>query len=282
MLPIFVGLVAELTEEDLPFAELAAVAAALDKQVTRDFGPIWGVSATVSAFHQLEDVPEDYLKLYIREAIGSQGAFGVHRDDHGQVFALVEFRSDWPLWASHELLEMLADPSLNRMVAGDSPKTGQGRVEFLVEVCDPCQSPEHAYPVNEIHLSDFVTPQYFDPVFNAGNRYSFNGSIGKPHEVLPGGYLSWRTPDDHFWQADFQSGVLTFTDGGLFPKTAGAALRSFVDSRTKTDRTQPRMGSESVAYVLARARRRRSERARAFCQHVEALDALQAGTDENS
>ncbi|MDJ0346198.1 hypothetical protein QMK19_16000 [Streptomyces sp. H10-C2] len=32
---------------------------------------------------------------------------------------------------------MLGDPWGNRLVAGQSPKPGQGAVEFLVEVADP-------------------------------------------------------------------------------------------------------------------------------------------------
>ena len=37
----------------------------------------------------------------------------------------------WSLTASHECLEMLADPFGNRLIAGDSPKPDQGRVQIL-------------------------------------------------------------------------------------------------------------------------------------------------------
>jgi len=60
-----------------------------------------------------------------------KGAAGVHLDRNGQPFALVEYGQGWwSLTASHETLEMLADPWGNRLIAGNSPKPDQGRVEF--------------------------------------------------------------------------------------------------------------------------------------------------------
>jgi hypothetical protein len=52
---------------------------------------------------------------------------------------------------------MLVDLSGNRTVAGESPVAGQGRVEFLVEACDPSQDDQFAYTVNDVLVSDFYT-----------------------------------------------------------------------------------------------------------------------------
>ena len=41
---------------------------------------------------------------------------------------------------SHEVLEMAVDPQGTLTWAENSLKSGQGRVEYLVEVCDPCQA----------------------------------------------------------------------------------------------------------------------------------------------
>ena len=65
------------------------VAAALQKQATRDLGPIWEVSATVDAFEKLEDVPLDYWPMIVKDDIGMDGASGVHLDKNGQPFALI-------------------------------------------------------------------------------------------------------------------------------------------------------------------------------------------------
>jgi hypothetical protein len=59
------------------FADVSSVAAALQKQATRDFGPLWQVNATVSAFDALESVPVDYWPVIIRDDIDQPGAPGI-------------------------------------------------------------------------------------------------------------------------------------------------------------------------------------------------------------
>jgi hypothetical protein len=214
-------------------------AAALQKQAIRDFGPIWNVSATVDAFGKLKDVPLGYWPVIIQDDIHQSGAAGIHLDQGGQPYALVEYSPDWVLTASHEVLEMLADPFGNRLVAGQSPKPKQGRVEFLVEVCDPSEAAEFGYTVNGLLVSDFYTPKYFDPLANSGTRYSYTGAIKKPRQVLKGGYLSWHEPkSDHWFQATWFSGSkVSFVDLGKF--TGKMGLRAWIDSHTPTVITSP-------------------------------------------
>src|SRR5262249_42939044 len=142
----------------------------------------------------------------------------------------------WSLTASHEALEMLVDPFGNRLMAGDSPKPDQGRVEFLVEVCDPSEAAEYAYTVNGILVADFYTPKYFDPVFAPGIRYSFTGAITEPRQVLPGGYLSWHDlASDHWWQEIwFDGSQPTFRDIGRLEIKAGS-LRAQIDRITTAE-----------------------------------------------
>src|SRR5262249_27155959 len=49
------------------FSDLTRTSAALQKQVTRDFGPVWGVRATVDAFETLEDIPLGYWPIIVRD-----------------------------------------------------------------------------------------------------------------------------------------------------------------------------------------------------------------------
>lgn len=177
-------------------SELAAVSAAIQKQITRDFGPIWNVQATIDAFDSIEHIPTGYWPVVVVEEVQGTGA---HLDRDGKPLALVEAGPTWSLSASHEVLEMLADPFASRLVPGPSPERSQGRVEFLVEVCDPCQDVAHAYTCNDILVSDFFTPQYFDPVSAPAVRYSFGGALHAPREVLRGGCLSWRLPTTRDW-----------------------------------------------------------------------------------
>jgi hypothetical protein len=194
MLPIHLALVSTVSEVSID--ELSVVSAALQKQIVRDFTPIWQIEGTIDVFTTIESVPLGYWPIFVVDTV-DQG--GQHRDRNQQPFALVAAGTSWSLAASHETLEMLVDPFGNRLVAGNSPMAGQGRVEFLVEICDPCQDDDFAYNVNGVLVSDFYTPNYFDPVAASGVRYSFNGAIKEPREVLSGGYLTWREPITGDW-----------------------------------------------------------------------------------
>lgn len=212
--------------------DLNIVAAAMQKQVVRDFGPIWSVQATVDAFEALEDLPLGYWSIVIRDDIGFDAA-GIHLDNDGQPFALVSSSSNRDIWAlttSHEVLEMLADPFGNRLVAGDSPKPGQGRVTFLVEVCDPSEAAQFGYSVNSILVSDFYTPSYFDPVVNGATRYSFTNAIQRPRQVLRGGYLSWEDPTTGEWWQEtwFEGSKSRFVSLGKLSSSNGS-MRSQID-----------------------------------------------------
>jgi len=213
-------------------------AAALQKQVTRDYTPIWNVKATVSAYAALDDVPNGYWPVIVRDDIHTAGAAGVHQDKNGQPYALVEASDSWSLTASHETLEMLTDPFGNRLVSGRSPKRGQGRVEFLVEVGDPCEDAAFAYTANGITVTDFITPAFFDPVHSPSTQYSFTGAVKKPRQVLKGGYLSWHDPiSDHWWQEIWFDARPKFRDLGILGRLKGS-LRATIDAMTPVPQLQ--------------------------------------------
>ena len=235
MLVHHVALVSE--ESTISMSELMSVAAALEKQAVRDFEPIWKIPATVTAFSSLDELPLDYWPIIIKDDIGDPSAAGYHEDKNGEPFSLVQYSDGWTLTASHELLEMLADPFGRRTVAGPSPKQGQGRVKFLVEVCDPCEADEFAYTVNGIKVSDFYTPKYFDPV-TSGERYSFSGAVKEPRQVLKGGYLSWyHPPTKSWWQRTWFGGAKP-SDTKLALKITNGNVRAAVDRHTELMRAK--------------------------------------------
>src|SRR5690349_14433330 len=154
---------------------LMIVASAIQKQVTRDFGPIWGVRGTVDAFAELTDVPSDYYHVIVfndpdelvgrlEDTLGEQLAAeliatfdadqisGIHLNAWTrQPFALVQALDEsWPAVASHEVLEVLADPYGNRLLAAAHPLDPGERVRYLLEVCDPCQ--QISYTVNGVPM----------------------------------------------------------------------------------------------------------------------------------
>ncbi len=184
-----IALVSKTTE--IGPRQLERAAAALNTQLTRDFGPAWNVDAAITTPGR---VPTTAWPLIVTD---DAPAAGVHLDDHGRPTAVVDYANDWTTAASHELLEMCVDPYGNRLVTARAAKPGQGRVEYLVEVCDPCEAV--TYEIDGLAVSDFYTPRYFDPAPRAGARYSHTGAITRPRQVLRGGYLSWRVPSTGEW-----------------------------------------------------------------------------------
>src|SRR5580658_4344707 len=254
-LPHHVALVSDSTT--VTYSEVSSVAAALQKQATRDFSPLWKVDATVSAFASLEAVPVDYWPVIIRDDIDQPGAAGYHTDDQGQPFSLVEADDQWQLTASHETLEMLADPFGNRTVAGSPPPqapkplSALSRVVYLVEVCDPCEDAQFAYGVNGQQLSDFITPHYYDPNGATGTQYSFRGNIKGPHTVLENGYVSFGNPITSEWyQLIISNGRAQVRDLGKLSRN-GRSLRETIDDLVRSARKTEHYRSKKPLAVTA-------------------------------
>ncbi|MFH7598762.1 hypothetical protein WDV06_27250 [Streptomyces racemochromogenes] len=253
------ALVSETKTNQITPSQLTRVAAALQKQATRDFAPLWQVNATVDAFDRLEDVPVGYWPLIVVDQLS--GAAGYHTDENGQPFSLIEYSDSWSLTASHEMLEMLGDPFGNRVVSGKSPHPDQGQVEFLVEVSDPSESEEFGYTVNGMLVSDFFTPRFYDPVTVPGVRYSFGGHIAAPRTILRGGYISWRDPvSDEWWQQTwFEGKAPAFRQLGKL--SGGGSIREAIDAQTKTVSRLAASGPSSEPYLAARPLRARAHEA---------------------
>jgi hypothetical protein len=221
------------TSKKISAADLSLTAAALQKQATRDLGPIWGIRATVDAFPNLRSVPVGYWPIIVMDNIHSADAAGYHADNHHQPFSRVLADESWQLTCSHEMCEMLVDPFGNRMVTSNSIGKDKGRVQYLVEVCDPCEGAQFAYSVNGILMSDFYTPHFFDPIVNSAVRYSYTGGLKHPLEVAKDGYLSWYNPTEKKWyQATWFGTKMKISDitGSMDGK---GSLRNQVDRITK-------------------------------------------------
>jgi len=269
------ALVSESSTVDL--ARTTVIAAALNKQIARDVAPLWGIQATVQAYPKLGDVPLDYWPMLIRDNIGNH-APGVHLNDDGQPFALISANQNidvLSMTASHEAIEMLVDPTGDRLVAGSSPVPNQGRVMFIVEVCDPCQSARFAYTVNGLLVCDFYTPQYFNPVAAAGVQYSFTGAISKPRQVLQAGYLSWLEPiSNHWWQLGWFGRQPKAQDIGVMSANDGS-IRGQIDRKTRQatiKATAPaRKNAKAAGLALADLQQPMEARAAALQQRISKM-----------
>jgi hypothetical protein len=248
------------------FNDVAQVSAAIQKQLIRDFSPIWGIEATIDAFPTLDDVPVGYWPICIVDTFDKGGQ---HKTLNNQPFGLVAAGKSWSLAASHEALEMLVDPDGNRLVAGTSPADSQTRVEFLLEVCDPCQSARESYTVNGIMVSDFCTPDYFDPIGVTGARYSYSGKVTAPHQVLDGGYLSWRDPATGEWFQHNKMKAEVIRNLGPIQPAMLMSLRSMIDECSAPPHPLSDLKANSPA--IRRAQRVRAAATRAAAQQARPI-----------
>jgi hypothetical protein len=288
---------------DIPLKNVLQAAAAVQKQLTRDFAPLWGVHATVDAFEDLNSVPSDYHPVVLfgdaRELVGRlevaiggpdaaaliddferERLTGLHLNAFTrQPFALVEVTDTWSVTLSHEVLEMVADPYGNRLIAAAHPLDPQQRVRYLVEICDPCQAVW--YPANGVPMSDFYTPRFFDPVRVDQARYSYTGALEYPLQIIDGGYLTWIDPAD--------SGLYRLAAGDSRPelvaglselKQSTAPLRTVVDTNPRTPQlTQASLRPANSAAAAAGAHDAVMEAsAGAGLRMAEALVSLAEGT----
>jgi hypothetical protein len=198
----------------LSFAEAAAGAAAIQEQVITDFAPIWKISAIVVA---LQEPEFGYIPIYIRETIDYPELAGYHTvEKDGAPYAVVQYGPTWTLPASHECLEMIVDPTGERRVSGVLPGENPEMVQFVVEICDPCQSVRSGYHIGDRKwlVSDFCTPAYYDASPSPGAQYDFKRTIEAPKQVLQGGTLGWIASDGHAWQYQNNNGKLDKVDYG--------------------------------------------------------------------
>jgi hypothetical protein len=234
MTPFYVALTA-LTGQTRS-EELAAVASALQTQVTRDFAPEWGVNAVVAPV-SFEAIPAGYIPLIVQDTLEAEGANGFHRTRGDDTpYIIVPFGPNWPLAASHELLRMLADPSGSGRRPGPSRIPGQATVEYLLDVCAPCQDISAAYAIDGVPVADFCTPAFFGA---PGRRCSFTGAVRDPFEPGTDGVVTWLADDALLYQARTNHQGQLRVHGGFSPANRGRMLfRELVDMLTPGRLTQ--------------------------------------------
>jgi hypothetical protein len=236
MTVIQVGLTDRTREIDPRLVQEAA--AALNIQVMRDLAQYWDVKATVRYLPDPMVIPAELWPVYLVEELPEM-LWGAHLDNKKQPYALVETvpgSNDWTIEASHEIIEMLVDPSGNRrqtslaveITPDKKIRDKSGQFEYLVEACDPCQGSRYAYGIQGIAVSDFITPHFYDRELTSGTRYSFGRHISAPRQVLPGGYISFVDPQIEQWQQ------ILYPDTGPELKRLGAVDGASV--RTLTDK----------------------------------------------
>jgi len=176
-------------------SEVRLVVNALQQQVSQDFLPAWGIGAELTLIPTGAAPPTGTWWLTILDDSDQAGALGYHdlTPDGmplGKVFAATDLKygNSWSVTASHELLEMLADPNINLTVFVQNANTS-GTL-FAYEVCDPCETDNLGYKINNVLVSDFVYPSWFEDFRAPGStQFDHTNHIQSPLHLLPGGYI---------------------------------------------------------------------------------------------
>jgi len=176
-------------------SDVKAAIAPLQTQVTRDFAPVWGVDADVAFFPKGTQPPAKTWQIGMFDNSDQAGALGYHdlTPDGlplGKVFAKTdqEYKSQWTVTASHELLEMLGDPDINLYGLWQD---GWVITFYAYEVCDACEADKYGYKINGVLVSDFVYPSWFEGFRKKGStQFDFGNQIQEPFQLLEGGYAA--------------------------------------------------------------------------------------------
>ena len=228
MIPSYVALTT-LTDH-VRAEQLAAVAAALQTQIARDFAPEWHAGAVVAAA-SFESIPAGYVPLIIQDTLEAEGTNGFHRTRGDDTpYIVVPHGPNWSLAASHELLRMLADPTGSARRPGPSHMPAQGTVEYLIDVAAPCQDVSAAYAIDGVAVSDFCTQAFFGA---PGHRCSFTGAVRQAFEPAGNGVVTWLADDALLYQARADQQAQVRVHGGFSPANrARLLLRELVDRLT--------------------------------------------------
>ena len=194
---------------DLAGVNLAPVVAALQVQMDRDVGPLWGITTGLTLVAPGAQPPAGAWQLVLLDDSDQAGDLGYHElTADGLPLGRVFVRTDhvdglnWTVTASHEMIEMRINAHLDKVKA-----FGVGGTVTAIEACDAVEDEQYAYDINGVQVSNFVTPAYFS---GGGKPWDFRRLLTGPcPTMLPGGYLSVCGPDGQWTErfAEESNGV---------------------------------------------------------------------------
>lgn len=165
--------------------DLGRLVAALDKQMQRDFVPIWGYPAKL----YVTDKPKsDEWQVVFLDDADAANALGYHAlTKDGQPISKVFVKTTMAagqkvsVTASHELLEMMIDPGAQLWVQNPN-----GRF-YAYEMCDAVEDEE--YEIDGIAVSNFVHPSFFESWHQLRSvQFDHLNKVSQPFQTLQNGY----------------------------------------------------------------------------------------------
>ncbi len=177
-------------------SQVAPVVQALQVAISRDFGPIWNVNASLVQIPRNGHPPAGAWWMVLMDNSDMQGALGYHYDltpedlPIGKVFVktCLEDGEPWETCLGHELYEALIDPYINLTAQADDG------VFYAYEVADAVEA--QVYTINNVPMTNFVTPLWFQSSAPSGSKYDFLGNLKHPFELAAGGYIGVFDPNN--------------------------------------------------------------------------------------
>src|ERR1700678_4652394 len=242
--------------------DVAPVVAALQKQVTNDFGPVWGAAAQLGIVPKGTQPPTGSWWLVLLDDSDQANALGYHDLTSeglpiGKVFAASDLKAgtSWTVTASHELLEMLGDPNINLTVFVEGNTTAG--ILYAYEVCDACEDDSLGYSVDSVLLSDFVYPSWFESFRTEGStQFDRMNKIQKPLQLLSGGYI----------------GTFNVTTGGGWQQLTAELHPTSLQNRGAVGTRRERRNTPRDLWVNSLPQRKIVGNAQKYRQHLENIE----------
>jgi hypothetical protein len=219
--------------------EVRTAVAAFQKQVHRDFAPVWGIDAEVKFLAKGEEPEPASWQLVVEDVAEYPEMVSYHTvtaEGLPQVkISVVNARHEnwpWTMAASHDLLEMLANPRVNLTVFVEGKKE-TGTI-YRQEICDPVATPELCYEIDGIVVSDFVYPAWFESFRQPGTtRFDQCGHLFAPFTRAPGGYSNvFEVGSGSGWTAYWEP------TESVPNRETGATKKKSASSRSKRDHAE--------------------------------------------
>jgi hypothetical protein len=177
--------------------EVKTAVAALQTQVRRDFAPAWGIDAELTFVAKGSDPAPGSWWLVIDDDSEYPGGLAYHTlTAEGLPQVKISVRNAmqgnvaWTMAASHDLMEMLANPMLNLTVFAPADNGTSGKL-YVREICDPVSSPQHTYKIDGVVVSNFVFPSWFESFRKPGSgQFDYGNHLTSPFELGTGAYMT--------------------------------------------------------------------------------------------
>jgi hypothetical protein len=207
--PVTVPLIALVIQTPLlTFEEVEVFRTAMQSYIDGPFHDAWGLPAALVTVPLGLSAPEGAWSVILYDRSTVPGAEGYHVDPGTPIgyVACADAREDglpWSLPASHEILEMIVDPSASLTVLW---VLNGAHGQRMKEACDGCEDPSFAVNWRGVMLSAFSLPADFVQGSPGPWTYPVIPSITEAGALAEGGYMGFL-PDGGQWSQVLADGV---------------------------------------------------------------------------